>query len=375
MKILDMFRREATPEAPLPGVVPPSRAPLSENVMSLSAVFRAVVLIATGVKQLTFDVRRYDEGVDSTLANRPDPNMSRSAFLELTVVSLALKGNAFWLVTRNSRNEAVACQVVDALEVTVHSDGRWASYKGKDYSLRPGGDMVHLQYLRIPGRLTGLGPIQAARAELEGSLRVRDYGSNFMESSEQPTGLLKSDQPLTAEAANRWRTQWMEQRKARQVAVLGSGLSYDPLMVSPRDAQFIETQNFNTTGIARLFGIPPRLALAILEGGSDTYSNMQQEDLSFSRWTLATYTREIEEALSWLLPGAQEARFNLDAFLRPDTKSRYDAHKVALDAGWKTINEVRAEEKMQGIAGGDVLRSPKVAAPAPADAEPESESK
>jgi hypothetical protein len=38
---------------------------------------------------------------------------------------------------------------------------------------------------------------------------------------------------------------------------------------------------------------------------------------------------------------------NVDALLRPDTKSRYEAHKVALDAGFLTIDEVRELENRE----------------------------
>ena len=86
--------------------------------------------------------------------------------------------------------------------------------------------------------------------------------------------------------------------------------------------------------------------LASVEGGSQTYSNLQQEDLSFVRWTLMTYLREIETALTWLLPPGQKAKFNLDAILRPDTLTRYQAHKIGLEAGFLNVDEVRAIENL-----------------------------
>lgn len=376
MRPLDFLRQIRAAEAPstpgandpLPGIQPPTRQQ-PNGFMSMSSVFSAVGLIATGVSQLTFDVWRGDDLVDSELATRPDPLMPLSSFLELTVTSLATLGNAYWLLKRDDRNQVISCTVIDPNLVTVHSKGRWASYQGRDHSLLPGGDMVQLCFLRLPGRIDGLGPIQAARIELEGAMSVRDYGSNFFQTGEQPTGVLKSDQPLTADAADRWRAQWMAQRAKRQVAVLGSGLTYDALVTNPRDAQFIESQNFNTTGIARLFRIPARLFLAVVEGGSETYANMQQEDLSFYRWTLSQYTREIEEALSWLLPGRQRARFNLDAFLRPDTKTRYETHRIGVDGGFLTPNEVRKIERYDPLPDGNALRSPKTTSPEAAKTE------
>lgn len=75
-----------------------------------------------------------------------------------------------------------------------------------------------------------------------------------------------------------------------------------------------------------------------------TYTNVADADLTFARWTLTQYLREIEEAFSALLPRGQQARFNLDAILRPSTKARYEAHQLALAAGFLTVDEVRAIE-------------------------------
>jgi hypothetical protein len=48
--------------------------------------------------------------------------------------------------------------------------------------------------------------------------------------------------------------------------------------------------------------------------------------------------------MSDLLPEGQYAKFNLDSLLRGDTLSRYQAHKIGIDAGFLTVNEVRLIE-------------------------------
>ena len=63
------------------------------------------------------------------------------------------------------------------------------------------------------------------------------------------------------------------------------------------------------------------------------------------------YMREIEAALSELLP--DDVRFNVDGFLRPDTTTRYAAHKVAIEAGFLTIDEVRAIEGLNPLPKED----------------------
>ena len=44
-----------------------------------------------------------------------------------------------------------------------------------------------------------------------------------------------------------------------------------------------------------------------------------------------------------------DVRFNVDGFLRPDTTTRYAAHKTAIEAGFLTIDEVRAIEGLNPL--------------------------
>ena len=49
------------------------------------------------------------------------------------------------------------------------------------------------------------------------------------------------------------------------------------------------------------------------------------------------------------------AQYNVDAMLRSDTKSRYDAYSVAISAGFMKISEVREKENLPFVEGTDQL--------------------
>lgn len=347
-------RSDVPPEQPPVSDLIPKRseAPITdEALLSTINIYRASQLLGLSVSQLTIDVWRGKEELPRpAIIRRPDVRMRLRPFLKLTVSSLALNGNAFWRVTRNDRNEPTNIAVLKPLECEPQEDGS-LSVAGLDRPLSPS-EFAHLGLLRIPGRLKALGPIQAARMELTGAVKVTRYGSEFFTTGDIPSGVLKTDQVLTPDRAKEYKEAW-HKRDAHEVAVLGQGLAYSPILISPEDAQFLETRNFDTTATARLFGIPARLFLAAVEGSSTTYANIAQDDLAYMRWTLSEYTGEIEDAFSSILPGQQEARFNLDGILRPDTKTRYEAHQLAINAGWKLKNEVRDDEGLAPIPGLD----------------------
>lgn len=360
-------RAEEAPATAPEAIMPPPRARqlTADSALRISTVYRAVEVLAVGVSQLGMDQWRGDKRVTpAAIIQRPDVDEWRTAFVEYTTVSLALAGNAYWRILRGPNGEPVSLKALNPNEVTPTEDPKTGRisyhWKGQKFAKgdRTGGDIVHLKKLRIPGRLTGLGPIESARAELTGALQARDYSSSWFEKADVPTGILSTDQPVSAEVAEQYRRIWSgldpitgERKQGREpgVRVLGSNLKYDPLQIKPADLQFLETQQFNTTQIARLFGTPASLMLAVVEGNSQSYSNVEQDWIAFTRFTLIAYLGEIEEGLSSILPHGNTVRFNVDALQRSDTKTRYEAHKIGIEAGFLTVPEVRQIEGLDPL--------------------------
>jgi phage portal protein BeeE len=53
----------------------------------------------------------------------------------------------------------------------------------------------------------------------------------------------------------------------------------------------------------------------------------------------------VERAISGqLLPRGQAAKFNAGGLLRPTLRERYEAHRIGIEAGFLTPNEVRELE-------------------------------
>ncbi|GGF30161.1 phage portal protein [Microbacterium sorbitolivorans] len=366
-------------EADAPDVVPPSdpstaitapsrdeigsRGVASREALGLGAVFRAVDIRATALRQISFDQKRGGLILEDRprILDKPDPLASRRAFIEMTGVSLDLTGNAYWRLgyapgAIKGIDKPVTAEVLNPNDVLIdtNSAGNVTGYRhrGKQLGVY---DVKHLARLRIPGTPYGLGPIQAAQVELRGSLDVAKYGSEFIYNGDVPSGTLKSDQRLSKEQADDARTQWEQSRGGkRSVAVLGAGLDYKPIFLSPKDAQFVESQQWSVTTVARIFGAPRSLML-VTDGDSQTYQNVEQDWLGFVRFGLAGVLTEIEDALTDLLPRGSEAVSNTAALLKTDTKTRYETHNLALAGRWRTRREIREIEGLspEPVGGWD----------------------
>jgi len=364
------LKRESVPneDGQLPGIVPPSRASYAggvtvEQAAGLSTVYRALQIIGTSAGQISYNVERnglkLPDTETSSFIKKPCLDMSNSAFIEATVLSMATTGNGYWL-TEEPAGVIIGLKLLDPHTVRPAKDpktGKLTYWVGAtEY---PAHRIKHMTLMQLPGKLTGLGPIQAAQTEMRGALELRDYATLWFSEGNVPNGVLTSEQVLTKDDATTYRAAF---EAAHGLKVLGKGTTYQPIMLKPADAQWLESRKFTTTEIARLFGTPASLMLAAVEGSAMTYSNVEQDWIAFVRFTLMGYLRPIENALTELTVRGQSVRFNLETLLRSDTKTRYEAHEIALRAKFKSINEVRA------IEGDAPLSAAELAALAPAPA-------
>jgi HK97 family phage portal protein len=342
------------------GIIPPPRSATSgvttNDALSLASVYRSVSIIATAMKQLGIHVYRDDAEVTPTplLIRQPDIKMTRELWMEQTVNSMALSGNFYWLIARNGRGEVVNLEVLNPFDVMIQTDdygvALYYTYRGViKYELS---DLYHGGMMAVPGNAYYLGPIQSCQAELLNARDTRDYASVWFTDSGIPNGVLKSDQMLSPDQAAAAKDAWNATAGAKNgVAVLGNGLSYQPMYLNPRDSMFIDAQGWNVQQIARLFGIPANMLMASVDGNSMTYTNMEQEQMAFVRYTLSQYIVAIESGLTYLTTRGTMVKMNVESLLRSDTLTRYQAHQIAIASGWMTIDEVRAIEDMPTLGG------------------------
>lgn len=369
-------------------VQPPARknaGDLSLNrALSLPAVFRAIQLTAGMAAQLTLEAWRgtellQDRAIPSLIV-QPDPWRPLDSWVERFVVNLATDGNNFLRITRMPGGPSApvaALEVLDPFRVTVVRKRVGNSIvKSYVYASEVGridlkaDEVIHTWGLEVPGMTRGLGPIAACRLALTGVLDVREYSDRWFR-EEAVDGTLTTDQRIDRTAARAARELWYDRDpndpNGPRLRVMGQGLKYDPIMLKPEDAQWIQAQNFGILDVARMFGVPADYLIAAVEGNSLTYSNLEMIDAQFLRTTLfPTYLRKIENALTSALVRGQRARFRTAELLRPDAKTRAEIDQIYM-SGTTPVYDGDYVRQREGIPGP--APKPRAVAPAPAEQE------
>lgn len=333
-------------------------SPTPDTALRLSSVWACVRLLADTISTLPINTYRNDEEISSPpLLASPAAGWSFSEWTYSLMVSLLLRGNAYGFVTARSGPRLTPAQVElvnpDLMTVTVSPDGSVVyRYRGRVVDV---GDLWHVKAFRYPGSPVGLSPIAYAAETIGLGLSTQRYGKAFFTDGATPSGVLSADESILSEDNIELLRAKLKMKVGRREPLIISGgtMTWTPLSVKPEESQFLETQQYNVSAIARVFGVPGEMVGA-KSTDSLTYATIEGRGLDFLRYSVNPWLVRLEEAISRLLPRGQSVKFNPNALLRATSKERYEAHQIGLAAGFLTVNEVRALEDLPPLPGGDV---------------------
>lgn len=290
------------------------------------------------------------------LHDSPNPLMTSFELRELLVGHLCLRGNAYCFIERDG-GEVVALWPLHPDKVTVEVSGRELVYKHQNdgtEKVYPMGDILHIRGLSDDG-IIGFSPLKLLRDTFGYSKAVQDYSSNYFKNDASPGGILSTPNSLSpinhANLREAWATGHQGKGKHHRVAILDNDLKWTSVGVSPQNSQLIESQKFGVVEIARVFRVPLNL---VMDYERSTYSNVTEQNRSFLTHTLQPWLSRIEQAMGKsLLTESEKEKYFIEhltqGFLRADTKTRFESYKVAIDAGFLTVDEVRQLENMNKL--------------------------
>jgi HK97 family phage portal protein len=200
-------------------------------------------------------------------------------------------------------------------------------------------------HIHRAGQPIGIGLLEGVIEGISASQAQQDYRASFFANGGMPTGIIKVDRPeVGAVEAARLKAEWVQKFSGTQEpAVLNALTDFTPVAYKPVDSQMIESAEMSVKDIALMWGLPVSTLGA--QAGTGTYRNVESDERQ-TRAAVAPWARLLEQSVSIdLLPRGQAAKWNLDAYLRADTETRFRAYSQALNnQPWLLPDEVRALE-------------------------------
>jgi len=359
----------------------------AEKALTYSTIWQACSVICGDVGQLPVNVyRRTGDDMDKEIdrrhpafklvRHRPNPCMSWQDFAETMMLYALIWGNGVAEIKRDNRGRPVQLtpllpdrtwlETVDGVPWIVTRQGEnkedIASYRKIRYE-----NVLHIKGLSWDG-LWGISVVAKARNSWGLGLAKEKYANKFFSNHAMPTGTLEHPGSFRDEnAIKRLRKDWQDIHEGLdnvgRVAILEQGMKFNPMSYNNKDSQWLDGRKFQRSEISGWFNLPPH-KVGDLEKA--TFTNIEEQNRSYlqtslMRW-LVKWTEECREKLLSEREKDQDSHFfefNVDALLRGDIKSRYEAYRIALGgAPFLKQNEVRRKENLPGVEGGDEIRNP-----------------
>lgn len=214
------------------------------------------------------------------LFNPPNPPtiISLKQLMYRTFVHVSIDGLVFWVIERKkgiatSIDIRLKAELQPILVYTNADPSRpqlrgWEDSSGKKYLPE---DVLPLDNYNPKNALTGLSQLSPSRMSLESEYSIAGWNSAFFRSGMKNPLLIQAKGQLTREQKKDIRNEVVNYYSgidgAHGALLMQGGVEVKPLVVNPKDVDFIRGKELNREEVLAVFGVPPSIV------GIFSYSN------------------------------------------------------------------------------------------------------
>ena len=335
--------------------------------MRISTVYTCVLVRAESLSTLPISVKQsteqgsrtaYEHPVYRLIHDKPNPFQTASSFWKSVSAHIDLNGNCFAIVSYSGRYQPVRIDLVEdpssvVIKKTERGDAVY-EYNGKTYADY---EILHFKDLSLDGYY-GCSRIKYNSSTIHYAEKLRSYGQNTI--GVKPPGYFTSQANYDVMKRGEATLQkgWKEAIELGKTPFLPFGLEYKGLQIAPDEAQYLESIGATKEDIWGIFRVPPTLAQSYERA---TFANAEQQDLVFIKYTMLPIITNIEQELNAKLFSEANyksdnpyfVKFNVNAFMRGDFKTRTEGYRTLWERGLITGNMVADLEDWDHFEGGD----------------------
>lgn len=348
----------------------------TDKAMRYAAFWSAVRLLSEDQAKLPLGIHeQLPDGSNRPAPQHPlerviryqaNPQMSAFTWRETGMAHDLTWGNAYSAIAKDGIGYARELWPLDTsrMEVDRQADGALRYTYTRLNGVKE--EFSQTEIFHVPGLswdgVKGYSVIRQARETIGLGLAAEEHGARFFGNGATTNFVLSSPNALSDTSIRHIKEQLKDEKVGLSNAwkpwVLEEGLEPKTLSMPNDDAQWLETRKHQVTDVARWFRIPPH-KLADLERA--TFTNIEHQGLEYVTDALMGWLTRWEQAIGmqllgddWIGQGGRfYAKFNVNALLRGDFKTRMEGYATGSQWGLTTPNRVAALEDWSPITGGD----------------------
>jgi len=335
---------------------------LSTVLACVGAISSAMASLPAYVYRTMDNGREIDErhAVARLIATGPNQHQTWADWIEWTMASVLLRGNALSEILTDERGSLVALKPIpwEFCAVQLLPNGRLvydvneitSVYGGTGGTRRLLQDEVFHLRDRTDDGLIGRSRLQRAAAVVQAGMSIQTFANALYSNGVNPSGALEVAGHLSAEQFEQLRKRFSEvysgSSNAARAMVLDQGMTWKQISINPEDAEFLASRRFTVEELARLFGCPPPIIGDLSHG---TFTNTETVGRWFAQHTLSPWIRKIESeftrsVFSEATRRTHKLEIDMSGFLRGDPEARWKSWEIAVKNNILTVDEIRGEE-------------------------------
>ena len=362
------------------------RATDTQKALTVSAVYRATELRAKTIGQMPVQYqRKSEEGGNFTpwmmglgkrmnylLQEEPNPLMSGPAMWEQVTINRLMWGNGFVYIERDVFGDPIHLWLAECGGYNYGNDTYSITYmtnygpRMKD-DVKPQ-DIMHFAntFRYHDGSFWGKSVIRYAAETLS---LIKTQKAQSLETAAKGGRvklIIGEEKPATAQGTiaaglfnkdqmNAYADEINDRIYQKDVVALRGLEKVQNISMSAQDMQLIEQLNIGLDDVARFWGVPRPLLMLDTNSHYNDYANATME---FVSRTIGPAKAAMEKEIARKLLGVKfygSRRIHIceKPLLAMDPERQAKVDKMYLEAGVKTVNELRAEHDMPAVENGD----------------------
>lgn len=355
---------------------------------SQPAVRTVVGFIARNIAQLGIDVftKSGEDGLDrrkatdhklTDLLTNPMPGSpwNRYRLINWTVHELCIYDSAFWLKAREGGEMSllpIPRRFVDPLGDNPLIPEAYQLTGSKGTRIVPADQVVHFHGYNPDDPRFGVSPIETLRQLLAEEYAAGQYREKLWRNGGRVGGVIERSEkaPKWSDGARtRFRTEWQALygeggSEEGGTALLEDGMTYKPIGVTPKDAQYVESRRLTREEVAIAYYVNP-IMLGISEGTTaggwkEMHTQLYQD--GFGPW-LAQMSQDIQTQLlldldPTAVDGSTYVEFNLGEKLRGSFEEQAAVLTASTGGPWMLRSEARSRFNLKHLDEADELIVP-----------------
>lgn len=335
-----------------------------QSALGIATVYACVRVLSESLASLPCKVfhvtdkgrlQATDHRLQYLLGTAPNDEMTAFTFFEVMVKAMALVGNAYAEIERDSEGQPVALWPLHPRETQPirQGDGRLAyrtadGMSGGQVRIVSAENMIHVPLFPDFDGIVGLSPLQLNMQTFGQAIATERFGSRFFRNYATPAIALTTAEEVDGKTKTEMRADWEKLQSAgnqHRVAILDQGLKLERLSLSPEEGQYLETRCFLRSEIASLFRVPSHM---VGDNAKLSNANTENLNLSFVVDSLRPYLSRLEAELTRKLfpvthpvPQMFAVQFDVSERQRGDFASSMAGFASGRQFGWLTANDVR----------------------------------